>query len=129
MISNIKIALTPYLLCVDSLIFSLKTTRLILYFFIKMSRTFFQTNCVIKNVTRSMTKKGSLTHNGCYPIKGTQRRADYESTIKKEYVEAIFYGTKKPLVRKEPSSSTSSVQLAGITESMRFDYSEDSGAS
>ena len=28
------------------------------------------TNCLIKNVTRDMIKKGSLTHNGCYPIRG-----------------------------------------------------------
>jgi hypothetical protein len=43
-----------------------------------------------KNVTRSMTKKGSLTHNGCYRIKGPQRTADYESAIKKRIYEAIL---------------------------------------
>jgi hypothetical protein len=39
-----------------------------------------------------------------------------------------FYGIKKPHVRKEPSSSMSSVQLADITENMRSDYSEDLNA-
>jgi hypothetical protein len=35
----------------------------------------FRLNCLIKNVTQSMIEKGSLTHNGCYPIKGAKRRA------------------------------------------------------
>ncbi len=58
---------------------------------------------------------------------------------KKEYVEAIFLrykkasrkesGTKKPLVRKDPSSLTNSVRLVDTTESMRSDYSEDLDAS
>jgi len=75
-----------------------------------------------------MTKKGSLTHNGCYLIKGPQRRADYESTIKqkKNISKRFFYGTKKLLTTKERSSSTNSVLPADITESMRSDYSEGS---
>ena len=71
-----------------------------------------------------MIEKGSLTHNGCYPIKRRKRRADYESTIKKNMLKLFFYGTKKLLTTKERSSSVNSVLPVDITESMRSDYSE-----
>jgi hypothetical protein len=30
---------------------------------------------ILIDVTRSMTKKGSLTHNGCYPVRGSKTGA------------------------------------------------------
>jgi hypothetical protein len=53
------------------------------------------TNCLIKNVTRSMIKKGSLTHNECYPDKGGKRRTDYESTVKKGIYRSCFFTVQK----------------------------------
>jgi hypothetical protein len=43
-----------------------------------------------KKFTRSMIKKGSLTHNRYYSIKGLKRRTDYESTIKKRIHRSYF---------------------------------------
>ena len=34
-------------------------------------------------VTERTIKKGSLTHNGCYPKLGPRRKVNYESAIKK----------------------------------------------
>jgi hypothetical protein len=42
-----------------------------------------QSNCLIKNVTERVIKKGSLTHNGCYRITDPKRRVEHESTVKK----------------------------------------------
>jgi hypothetical protein len=37
-------------------------------FFFKSQVFFKRANCLIKNVTERLIKKGSLTHNGCYRI-------------------------------------------------------------
>ncbi len=77
-----------------------------------------------------MIKKGSLTHNGCYPIRGPKRRTDYESTIKKGVYRSHFFTVKKaPRKERTIASLTNSARLADITESMQFDYSEDLDAS
>jgi hypothetical protein len=52
-----------------------------------MSNSISPSNCLIKNVTERMIGKGSLTHNLCYRIAPPKRRVDYESTVKKEYIE------------------------------------------
>ncbi len=58
-------------------------------------------NCLIKNVTRCMTETGSLTHNGCYPIKGPQRRANYESTVKKRIYRSDFFTVQKSFLSRK----------------------------
>ncbi len=49
------------------------------------------TNCLIKNVTRSMIKKGSLTHNVCYRIRAPEKGVQYESTIKKRIYRSYLF--------------------------------------
>ena len=48
-----------------------------------MSREKKLPNCLIKNVTESLIKKGSLTHNMCYRSNSPKRRAKDESTVQK----------------------------------------------
>ena len=50
-------------------------------------------NCFIKNATRCMNKKGSLTHNGCYPIKGRKRRTPRKFRLTNSHKIDIFQST------------------------------------